>query len=304
MTLFETADEKLLPEFDRQRIEINGNPVLTLTAGNGPPLLMLHGDPQTHLCWHRVAPRLIDHFTVFLTDLRGRGESHKPPPSSNPERYSKRQMAKEQLGVMNALGFSQFSLVGHDRGARVARRLALDHPIAVTRLALLDIVPALDLYEQMDADLAQNYFYFSFLTQPYPLPEHLIAGDPEGFMRQILFGLAKRSPNYDKTALAAYLVSATRQEAITAMCECFRAGFHIDRGHDLQDRQAGRQIICPTLIAWGENGVIGKHFDMRRIWRSWCEKPTFAPMPCGHFIPEEAPDELSRVLSDFLTPSI
>jgi haloacetate dehalogenase len=299
MTIFEEMDAKLLPGFKRQFVEVEGNEVLTLVAGKGPPLLMLHGDPQTHLCWHGLAPTLAERFTVVLTDLRGRGESHKPAASSVHNAYTKRQMAREQLNVMRTLGYANFLLVGHDRGARVARRLALDHPEAVRAVVLMDIIPALDFYERSDSEIAQDYFYFSFLTQDAPVPERLIAGDPERFMKLILFGLSDGSIAYDEGALAAYLSASTTPEAISAMCECFRAGYHIDRYHDAEDRGAGRKITCPALIMWGENGVVGRHFDFREIWRGWCERVSFQPMPSGHFIPEEAPFETLSALKRF-----
>ncbi|GAB5470715.1 MAG: alpha/beta hydrolase [Rhodospirillales bacterium] len=300
MTRFEAADTALLPGFLRRRVEIAGKEIMTVSAGKGPPLLLLHGDPQTHLCWHEIAPRFTDRFTVILTDLRGRGESHKPGPSSDSLAYAKREMAAEQLAVMRALGHERFSLVGHDRGARVARRLALDHPDAVAQLAVMDIVPALDFYEQATARIAQDYFYFFFLTQAYPLPERLIQGDAVAFMRQILLGLSDRPVAYAEMALDLYLRASTTPEAVTAMCECFRAGFRIDREHDRADRALGRKIVCPTLVMWGRQGVVGTHFDLRRIWAAWCEEATFIPLPSGHFIPEEAPDAAFAALDGFL----
>ena len=295
-----SVDAQLLPGFERRLVEIDGHPVLTLTAGSGPPVLLLHGDPQTHLCWHEIASRLAERHTVVLTDLRGRGESHKPAPASDPASnpYAKRLMAAEQVAVMRALGHERFALVGHDRGARVARRMALDHPDAIERLCVMDFVPALDLYERTTAEIAQDFFFF--LTQPRPQPERLIAGDPEGFMRQILFGLGDRPVPYDTHALAVYLQSASDPAAVAAMCECFRAGFTIDREHDRADRAAGRRIACPTLVLWGERGVVGRHFDMRSIWNAWCADARFAPMPSGHFIPEEAPSEAYAELAVFL----
>ncbi len=289
MTIFEEADAKLLPGFKRQPVEIGGQQVMTLCAGNGPALLMLHGDPQTHLCWHHIAPKLSERFSVVLTDIRGRGETHKPDRDARGNAYSKRAMAEEQLAVMRALGHDTFAIVSHDRGARVARRLTLDHPEAVTQLVVMDIIPALDFYEEQNTEIAQDYFYFSFLTQDYPIPERLIAGDREGFLRLILQGLSDKPVRYDQMAMAAYLKANATPEAISAMCECFRAGLHIDRLHDAENRRTGRQITCPTLIMWGEKGVVGKHFDVKRVWRGWCSDPSFAPMPSGHFIPEEAP---------------
>ncbi|WP_420345235.1 alpha/beta fold hydrolase [Pelagibius sp.] len=294
-------DAALLPGFERRRVAAPEGEVLALVGGKGPPLLMLHGDPQTHLCWHRIAPRLAERFTVVLTDLRGRGESHKPGGSPGHHAYHKRTLAAEQLTVMERLGFRRFNLVGHDRGARVARRLALDHPDRVERLAVMDIVPALDFYERADSAIAQDYFYFFFLTQPAPLPERLIAGDPRAFMGQILTGLADRAVPYDPRALEAYLSAASSEQAVAAMCECFRAGLTGDLAADRADRAAGRRIACPTLVFWGEQGVVGRHFDMAAIWRAWAPEAGFAPLPCGHFIPEEAPEAVTGRLLAFLS---
>lgn len=300
MTVFEQADAALLPGFERRTLHVHGQDIRVLTGGKGPALLMLHGDPQTHLCWHHVAPELARTYHVVLPDIRGRGETHKPGIVPGGNAYSKRAMAAEQREVMRLLGHNRFRLVGHDRGARVARRLALDFPEAVEKLVVMDIVPALDLYENMTAEVAQDYFYFSFLTQPFPLPETLIAGNPEAFLRGILLGLSDKPVEYDPQALACYLAANSTPAAITAMCECFRAGFHVDRQHDREDRAAGRSIVCPTLVLWGEKGVIGRHFDIRGIWSSWCELPSFQSVDAGHFIPEEAPDVTAEVLSGFL----
>lgn len=302
MSIFEDADAALLPGFRRRVVTVDGGAVLALTKGAGPPVLMLHGDPQTHLCWRHLAPRLAERFSVVLTDLRGRGETHKPGPADGGAAYAKREMAVEQLAVMRALGHERFAVVGHDRGARVARRLALDHPDAVVRLAVLDIIPALDLYERWTAEIAQDYFYFSFLTQDHPVPERLIGGDPEAFLRLILQGLSDRPVPYDPIALRVYLTAAAAPDAVAAMCECFRAGYHIDRRHDRADREAGRKIGCPTLVMWGDRGVVGRRFDVRSVWEGWCDAPQFAPMPSGHFIPEEAPDAARAALTRFLAP--
>lgn len=300
MTTFEDLDRALLPGFERRMVPGLGGDILALVGGSGPPLLMLHGDPQTHLCWHPVAPRLAEHFTVVLTDLRGRGESHKPARTPDHRHYTKRRMAAEQLAIMERLGFDRFRLVGHDRGARVARRLALDHPDRVERLAVMDIVPALDFYDRADSAIAQDYFYFFFLTQPHPIPEQLIAGDPRAFMGDILTSLTKPGFAYHQAALEAYVAASTTEEAITSICECFRAGLSGDVADDRADRAAGRRIACPTLVFWGELGVVGRHFDMQRIWTDWAATASFAPMPCGHFIPEEEPDDTTGHLLRFL----
>jgi len=299
MTIFEDMDRQLLSNFERTEISVKSGTIRALIGGSGPPVLMLHGDPQTHLCWHSIAPEITSHFTVVLTDLRGRGESHKPGRNANHRLYSKREMATEQMEVMGNLGFDRFALVGHDRGARVARRLALDHPDSVERLAVMDIVPALDFYEKTNAQIAQDYFYFFFLTQPEPFPERLITGDPTRFMREILTGLTGSDFKYDPGALDVYLHASTKKDAIIAMCECFRAGVSCDMEDDKADRASGRKIECPTLVFWGEKGVVGRHFDMRRIWRQWAKSVAFAPMPCGHFIPEEVPDLAARALLRF-----
>ncbi|SDD69922.1 alpha/beta fold hydrolase [Rhodospira trueperi] len=300
MTRFEDLDRKHLPGFERRFVTVAGQDVLALIGGDGPPLLMLHGDPQTHLCWHRIAPRLAETHTVVLTDIRGRGETHKPASPPDGAAYAKRAMGAEQLGVMRSLGFPAFALVGHDRGARVAHRLALDHPETVTRLAVMDIIPALDFYETATSAVAQDYFYFFFLTQPPPLPERLIAGAAEAFMSHILLGLSNEHPPYDAEVFDAYIAASTTPQAIAAMCACFRAGLSIDCRHDRADRKAGRSIACPTLVLWGEHGVIGRHFDVPSVWAKWCRDPTFAPMPSGHFIPEEAPDAVLDALTTFL----
>lgn len=301
MTLYEAADHRFLPGFSRTMMETPDGPILALVAGNGPPVLMLHGDPQTHLCWQHIAPDLSKTHTIVLTDIRGRGESHKPGVSDDHRLYSKRAMAAEQVAVMKHLGHDRFDLVGHDRGGRVARRMALDHPGTVKSLTVMDFVPALDFYERANAAIAQDYFYFFFLTQPTPHPERLIAGDPRAFMAEILLSHTKDDCPYDALALETYLQAATSVASITAMCECFRAGRTCDMEDDLADRVAGRKILCPTLVMWGETGVVGRHFDLREIWAQWADDIAFAPMPCGHFIPEEVPDLAGKALTDFLS---
>lgn len=300
MIRFEEADAALFPGFERRVVQVDGNDILTLTAGEGPPVLMLHGDPQTHLCWHETAPDLVPDHTVILTDLRGRGESHAPKADAQGAAYAKRVHAAEQVAVMKALGHERFAVVGHDRGARVARRMALDHAERITHLAVLDVVPVLDLYEGYTAEMAQDYFYFNFLTQPAEVTEPLIAGDAEAFMRAILFGLPGARPDYDPCALEVYLKSAACEAQVAAMCACFRAGYFIDRAHDWADRDSGRTIDCSTLVVWGENGAMGRHFDVAAVWRRWCSDATFLPLPCGHFIPEEAPGETLAALRELL----
>lgn len=306
---FKALDEELLPAFQRRFLETSGGRILTLTAGSGPALLLLHGDPQTHLCWRRQAAALARDHTVVLADLRGRGESHKPGVGAGLEAYAKRTQAAEMIEMMRALGHERFAVAGHDRGARVARRMALDHPSTITRLAVLDIVPAYDLYASMTAELAQEYFYFNFLTQNHPLPERLIGSDPAGFMHAMLTGLAAgpgqeggaAEQPYERRVLDAYLAAASTSKAVTAMCQCFRAGFHIDRAHDAADLADGVTIQCPTLVLWGRQSVIGRHFHVPQVWSRWCESAKFLALDTGHFIPEEDPEGVLEALERFLT---
>jgi haloacetate dehalogenase len=301
MTRFEDLDQRLLPEFRRLMIDVGEGPIRVLIGGEGPPLLMLHGDPQTHLCWHEIAPELCASHTVVLTDIRGRGESHKPTGADIRFPYTKRAMAAEQVAVMDRLGFGSFAVAGHDRGARVARRMAMDHPGKIEKLVVMDVVPSIDLYEKTNAQIAQDYYYFFFLTQPSPIAEKLIGGDPRSFMGQILTGLPGASVPYDQGALELYLQSSTTPEAIAAMCECFRTGRTQDVEIDREDRMAGTKIKCPTLVMWGTRGLVGQCFDLNEIWSGWADRPEFAPIDCGHFIPEEAPEEATALLQGFLT---
>ncbi|MEM7798902.1 MAG: alpha/beta hydrolase [Chloroflexota bacterium] len=300
MNSFERMDHQLLPRFTRHAIDAGDGPIQALVGGSGPPVLLLHGDPQTHLCWHLVAPILAQSNTVVMTDLRGRGESHKPGHSPSHLAYSKRVMAVEQLRVMQALGFSIFSVVGHDRGGRVARRMALDHPDSIEKAVIIDIVSASDLYKLTNARLAQEYFYFYFLTQPHPLPEQLISGAPQAFMRNIITGLATSDHFFNAEALNLYLESASTPASIEAMCECFRAGLVQDVADDEKSLEDGQKIQCPTLILWGEKGVVGQYFDMRIVWQGWADNLQFEGLPCGHFVPEEQPERLTTRLRGFL----
>jgi haloacetate dehalogenase len=300
MNIFETADQMLLPLFHRQWIEVSGNKFRVLIGGDGPPLLMLHGDPQTHLCWHRIAPSLTDRYTVILPDITGRGETHKPSHDKHHHAYSKREMASEQMVMMQKLGFDQFYLVGHDRGARIAHRLTLDYPKAVKKLTIMDIVPVLDLYKNTTAQSAQDYFYFYFLTQNYPIPDQMITKDAEAFLKLILFGLSSEGSIFNPHAVQAYLTANTTPEAITAMCKCFRAGLHVDYHQEARDFDLSNQITCPTPILWGEHSVVGKHFDVETIWRNWCLEPKLQSLTCGHFIPEEEPEKTLSSLRNFL----
>ncbi|MGQ4879410.1 alpha/beta fold hydrolase [Billgrantia sp. LNSP4103-1] len=270
-------------------------------GGSGPPLLLLHGHPQTHVIWHRLADALAGHFTVVATDLRGYGDSSKPPGEPDHANYSKRAMAADQVAVMRELGFERFFLCGHDRGGRVAHRLVMDHPEAVERLMLLDIAPTLAMYEQTDRTFATAYFHWFFLIQPAPLPETLIEASPEAYITRTMGGRHAGLDAFDPAAIAEYQRCLAQPGAAHALCEDYRASNGIDLEHDCADREAGRCIACPVSVLWGEYGVIERCFDPLAEWRAVAERVEGEALPCGHYIPEEAPDALRDRLFRFMT---
>ena len=278
--------------FTQKRIHANGVEIHTLIGGSGPPLLLLHGYPQSHLIWHRVAPELAKTFTVIVTDLRGYGLSAKPPGLPDHSNYSKREMARDQVEVMHQLGFDSFHLCGHDRGGRVAHRLTMDHPQAVKRLMLLDISPTLTMYEQTNMDFARSYWWWFWLIQPTPFPESMVAGAPETFLKKkIGWGHAGLKPFTDET-YAAYLSYVSDPATMHAMCEDYRAAASIDLEHDRVDRAAGRTITCPVNVLWGEFGVVNRCFKPLDDWRAVADDVRGRTVPCGHYIPEEVPEAL------------
>jgi len=240
--------------------------------------------------WHKVAPKLAQEFAVVCADLRGYGDSSKPEGLPDHSNYSKRAMASDMVEVMAALGHREFLLAGHDRGGRVAYRLALDHPAVVTRLALLDIVSTRAVYDDGGKDMARRYFHWYFLIQNRPLPEHLIASDPAFWLEQFL---------PDGVDLREYLRTFGTAEGISATCEDYRAGFAVDLVHDRADVDAGRRIVCPTMILWGSRGVVGSVYKPLETWKDLVASPTGYALDCGHFIPEEKPDEVIRAFREF-----
>ncbi|MGH2946112.1 MAG: alpha/beta fold hydrolase [Solirubrobacteraceae bacterium] len=267
-------------------------------AGSGPPVLLLHGFPQTHYCWHRVAPALIAQNTVVVCDLKGCGESRSAPGGPLGEGYSKREMAAELVELMGRLGVERFAVVGHDRGGRVAYRLALDHPEAVERLAVLNIVPTVDQFERMAADALLEYYPWLFLAQPPPFAERLVSAGADYFLRHTLSSWAATPDAITPEATERYLRAFT-PEAISRICAEYRAAFHIDRVIDAEDRKAGRRIGCPVLVHWGaEEGSVSD--DPLRVWTQWAETVHGSPLRSGHFLPEEAPEELGASLKRFL----
>jgi haloacetate dehalogenase len=279
-------------------ITTSGSVVRVRVGGVGPPVLLLHGHPETHLMWRHLAPELAQRFTVVAADLRGYGESGKPPTTADHAPYSKRSMALDMAEVMTALGQDRFAVVGHDRGGRVAHRLARDHRNRVAKLAVLDICPTLDMYECTDMAFARAYYHWFFLIQPYDLPERMIGADPAYYLRSKLASSAG-SDVFPVEVVAEYLRHYARPETIHAICEDYRASAGIDLEHDRADR--GRLLDVPILALWGAKGVVGRTFDVLDVWRRYTtEEVSGAPLPCGHFLPEEAPEATLAALMPFL----
>lgn len=267
-------------------------------GGAGPPLLLLHGNPQTHVMWHRVAPELARHFTVVATDLTGYGRSVKPPSTPDHAAYSKRAMATTQVEVMAQLGFGRFHVAGHDRGGRVAYRMALDHPDVVSRLAVLDIIPTGESFERGGKDFAMGYYHWFFLAQPSPLPERLIGADPQWWWRWHTNRGA--SDAFSPEALEDYLACFADPETVRGMCEDYRAAAGIDCDIDAEDRAAGRRIRCPLLALWGGRAKLQAWYDTRAVWRQWADDVDGAALDCGHYLAEEKPAETAARLLAFL----
>ncbi len=292
----------MLESWEDHDVDVDGTRIHATVGGDGPPVLLLHGYPQTHVMWHRVAPGLVDSHTVVLADLRGYGDSSRPASTADHASYSKRAMAADQVGLMRALGFDTFSLVGHDRGARVAHRLCLDHPGAVSRVAFLDIVPTRHVFTHVDRALAQAYYHWFFLSQEADLPEHLIGADPEYFLRRKLQqwsgheGIAA----FAAEAVEEYLRCFRDPEVVRASCEDYRAGASIDLEHDEVDAVAGRRVTCPALVLWGAEGFVGRAYDVLDVWRGYATDVRGRAVGGGHFLPEEQPDATLAALRDFL----
>jgi len=288
----------LFPDFRALRVEVD--PLVTINGivgGEGPPLLLLHGHPQTHAIWHKVAPQLAERFTVVACDLRGYGDSSKPQGEPDHANYSKRTMALDALAVMRSLGFETFSVLAHDRGARVAHRLALDHPQAVEWMALLDIAPTLAMYEQTSEAFARAYWHWFFLIQPAPMPERLIEADPAAYVRDVMGKRSAGLAPFDPRALREYQRCLALPGAAHGICEDYRAAATIDLEHDRFDRSAGRKLTMPLLALWGEQGVVGRCFEPIAEWKRVADDVQGGALPCGHYIAEEAPELLlGRVL--------
>ena len=293
-----TSGDLGITDFQYATIVVGSTSYRPGVAGRGPAVLLLHGFPQTHYCWHRVAPMLTGRNTVVVCDLKGYGESRSAPSGPLGEGYSKREMAAELVDLMARLGFERFSVVGHDRGGRVAYRMALDNPEAVERLGVLNIVPTLDQFERMAGEPSLDYYPWFFLAQPPPFAERLVSASAEYFLRHTLSSWAATPDAISPQAAERYLRAFT-PEAVSGMCADYRAAFHIDRLMDAEDRQAGLRIRCPILVHWGADE--GSMSDgPLLVWRRWAEAVQGGPLPSGHFIPEEAPAELVASLQSFM----
>ncbi len=284
------------PGFAQRRIATSGAEITLVTGGSGPPLLLLHGYPQTHVMWRKIAPRLAEEFTLVIPDLRGYGDSSKPPAGPDFAAYSKRALAQDQVETMRALGFERFRVAGHDRGARVTHRLLRDHPERIERAALLDIVPTLYRFETIDQKAATGSFHWFFLIQPAPFPERMIGSECAFFLQKML-GLSGTPGAHEPEAYAEYLRCFSNPETIRATCDEYRAGATIDLEHDRADR--GRKLQMPLLILWGQRSGQGSGYDMLAVWREHALNVTGQPIASGHFIPEEKPDDDHRALREF-----
>jgi haloacetate dehalogenase len=289
--------------FERLQVETGGATINLRIGGQGRPLLLLHGYPQTHVMWHRVAPRFAARYTVVCPDLRGYGDSAKPPSDAEHVVYSKRAGAQDMVDVMTRLGFERFLIAGHDRGARVAHRLALDYPARVERVAFLDIVPTYTMFANVGKELALANYHWFFLAQPAPMPERVIGADPDYWLRDKLERWAAPGFAFDPAAVGEYLRSFRDPASIHATCEDYRAGATVDVADDEADR--GRRTIgCPTMVLWGSFGALRREPDVLAVWRAWAPAATGHALHCGHYVAEERPAETIAAVRELLAPSI
>lgn len=294
----------MLDGFSTRTIRTRETEIFVRTAGVGQPVLLVHGFPQTGMCWHRIAPTLAERFSVVVPDIRGYGASGKPPSVHDHASYSKRAMAVDLVEVMAELGHDRFAVVGHDRGARVSYRLALDHPDRVSGLCSLDVIPTVETWEKLDLAGMVDAFHWPFLARPAPMPETLVAADPDYFYGYLMQSWAAPDFLFDAHAMQAYLKAMRDPEVIRATCEDYRAGAAIDVVHDKQDREEGRKVACPILFLFGALNGFGHpdaDVDPLETWRRWCDSEVSGgPIPTGHFLPEEAPGMVLEQLLPFL----
>lgn len=292
---------ELFPHFEGHFVAVDGGVhIHALTGGEGPPLLLLHGHPQTSAIWHKVAPELSKHFSLVIADLRGYGDSSKPNGGARSIDYSKRVMAQDMVQVMRHFGHERFRVMAHDRGARVAHRLALDHSAAVERLVLMDIAPTLAMYSQTSEAFARAYWHWFFLIQKSPLPERLINANPSAYVRDVVGGRSAGLAPFDLRALAEYERCMALPGSAHAICEDYRASADIDLEHDREDIAAGYKLQTPILVLWGEQGVVNRCFEPLKEWQKISTDVQGHSLPCGHYIAEEAPETLLESALPFL----
>jgi haloacetate dehalogenase len=293
----------MFDEFQSAEIDTGDAGIFCLRAGSGPPLLLLHGFPQTHLMWHDIAPVLADRFSVVCADLRGYGGSSCPASTPDHAPYAKRAMSDDMVALMANLGFSSFMVAGHDRGARVAYRMALDHPDSIEKLAVLDIIATADVWDRADARLALGYWPWSLLAQPEPLPEKILAGAAEAIIENALSGWGSSPSAFPAEVRQAYVDALRDPSHIHAICEEYRAAATLDREHDRSDKAAGRRIRCPLLALWSGQGALAEWYAGEggplALWRGWADDVRGQAMPGGHFFPEENPAQTADALAGF-----
>jgi haloacetate dehalogenase len=284
--------------FEAARIQTRGAEINLVHGGAGRPLLLLHGYPQTHMMWHRVAPQLAEEFHVICPDLRGYGDSSKPESTIDHEPYSKREMAKDMVEVMKELGYQQFAVAGHDRGARVLHRMILDNPERVERACVMDIAPTHHMFKTTDQEFATGYYHWFFLIQPNGLPERLIGADPEYYLTEKMGRWSSPDSIFAPEAFAEYLRCFRNPETIHASCEDYRAAASIDLEHDTSDLHL--KIECPLLALWGEKGLVHRKYEVLEVWRERANHVSGTALNCGHYLPEESPEQVLDELLPFL----
>ena len=290
------------PGFSTESVETRGTTIHLLRKGVGRPLLLMHGYPETHLTWHKVAPRLAEQFAVVVPDLRGYGDSGKPQDGKLHENYSFRAMAQDQVDVMHHYGHDRFLVAAHDRGARVAHRLCLDHPDRVEKVCVMDIAPTLTMYRGTNQEFATKYMWWFFLIQASPLPEHMIGLDPQFYLQEIFQALNKTPGAIGTDEMNEYVHKFSNSVVIHATCEDFRAAADIGLEMDRSDEQAGKKIRCPLHALWGGKGTVGSLWDVLATWREMCAAPvTGKALDCGHFLQEESPQDVLMELRRFFS---
>jgi haloacetate dehalogenase len=288
-----------LPSFEYQTIDVQGVTINYAIKGTGAPLLLLHGYPQNHLIWRHVATALAGDYTVVLADTRGYGDSAKPAPDAAGVAYSKRAMASDQVGLMRQLGFTRFQLASHDRGARVAHRLALDHPGVVTRLAVMDVVPTHYVLSNVTRAMATAYWHWFFLATGDGIPEHMLAADPGWWVRTVVRELLGPGASIEPDVMEDYIRCFRDPRTIAGSCADYRSAAGIDLAHDEDSLAAGQKVECPVLALWGEHSFVGRGYDPLSVWQQYAPDVRGHPLPAGHFLPEEAPDLVTTALRDF-----